>query len=170
MWTAAARLRRCPLSAALGTRQRTNRFGFRGLVAEYRHKPEPNQVPRPGIEQEFQLGRAGDLISCGRSTSSPVDPPFETLASERLELNPESRFPEAWKHRVQARQDEDAPRRYWADRWSGTGGGSSNHIRNGWNPIKGRRTAWRPMRQAYRGTFAWSLFLPARVGRRGAAS
>jgi hypothetical protein len=44
---------------------------------------------------------------------------FKRLAAERLGLNLEARFPEAWKQRVAAWKDSEWPRRCWADRWGG---------------------------------------------------
>ena len=44
---------------------------------------------------------------------------FERLASERLGLNPEERFPEEWKRRVKEYKDSDQPRRCWPNRWGG---------------------------------------------------
>jgi uroporphyrinogen decarboxylase len=44
---------------------------------------------------------------------------FEKLEQERLGLNPDVRFTDEWKERVQTWADLEWPRRCWADRWGG---------------------------------------------------
>jgi len=44
---------------------------------------------------------------------------FEQFAAGRLALNPDDRFPKEWKERVSSWQEDEAPRRCWADRWGG---------------------------------------------------
>jgi hypothetical protein len=43
----------------------------------------------------------------------------ERLAAERLGLNRDARFTDAWRVRVRAARDAPWPRRCWADRWGG---------------------------------------------------
>ena len=44
---------------------------------------------------------------------------FEDLASERLALNHEWRFPADWKRKIEGWSESSWPRRCWADRWGG---------------------------------------------------
>ena len=44
---------------------------------------------------------------------------FQRVASERLGLNEDVRFPEDWKRQVTSWRDSGLPRQCWADRWGG---------------------------------------------------